>query len=153
MIHHCTVFRIDTGEIMSYSNFSVNDDPEAIASNYSVRLRTYGETGYGFVPVEANSETHYVVMMDETPVVAERPPIPYQIDSTTVTAGDGGYVTITGLHNPCELVIDNPDPTVETWRVTVEDGGFEFEADTPGVYTIEISRFPFLPARIEITAT
>lgn len=152
MINHCTVYRLDTGEIVGYSNFSVSDDPEDIANNYAVRVRMYGDSGYGYVPVEANAETHYITIMEGEPVVAVRPPVPYRIDRQTLTAGNGDYITITGLHNPCELVIDNPDPTVATWRATVEGGGFEFEAETPGLYTVEISRFPFIPAKIEIVA-
>lgn len=153
MINHCTVYRVETGEIMGYSTFSVSDDPEEIEKNFSVRVRMYGETGYGYVAAESDPAIHYVAIQGDTPVVTERLPVPYRIDRDTLTAGTGDYITITGLHNPCELVIDNPDPTVATWRATVSGGGFEFEAETAGLYTIEISRFPFLPATIEITAT
>lgn len=153
MIHYCTVFRTDTGEIVSSSNFSISDDEEAIANNYAVRVRMFGETGYGYVPVEANTETHYVVILDGVPVISDRPSIPYQVDRLTLTAGNGDYITITGLHNPCELIFDDPDPMVQTWTAVVEDGGFEFEADNPGVYTIEIKRFPFISAKIQVTAT
>lgn len=145
------IYRKETGEIVTDGGGIDFHDPIADIQ-IAAALAPWGDD-YGLFEAVGLQDDHYVVMMDETPVVVERPPIPYQIDSTTVPAGDGSYVTITGLHNPCELVIDNPDPTVETWRVTVEDGGFEFECDTPGVYTIDISRFPFLPARIEITAT
>jgi len=155
MIHHCTVYRVETGEIMSYSNFSLNDDPEAIARNYSVRVRTYGETGYGFVPIEANAETHYVVMMEETPVVAERPPlIVHTVDDRTTLVADGeDSIVLTGLPNPCEIIIDDPDPDVQTEVISVSGGGFVFMADDPGVYTVEVRRWPFLPFKIEFTAT
>lgn len=145
------IYRKETGEIVTTGGGIDFHDPIA-EIQIAAALAPWGE-GYGLFEAVGTSDAHYVVMLDETPVVVERPPIPCQFDRLTLTAGNGDFITITGLHNPCELVIDNPDPTVETWRVTVEDGGFEFEADTPGTYTIEISRFPFLPARIEITAT
>lgn len=153
MIFHCTVFNKETGEIVQYSYFDCPEYSDFIEKNYETRVGFFGSDSHNFIAEKPNNENQYVVVMDEKPVLVDRPAIPYQFDRTTLTAGTGDFVTITGLHNPCELVIDSTDQTVETWRVTVEDGGFEFEADTPGVYTIEISRFPFLPARIEITAT
>jgi hypothetical protein len=146
------IYRRSTGEIVSTGGGVDFRDPIADVQ-IAAALAPWGDDYGLFEATEGSQGTHYIVMLDEVPVAVERPPIPYQIDSTTVTAGDGSYITITGLHNPCELVIDDPDPTVETWRVTVEGGGFEFECETPGIYTVEISRFPFLPARIEITAT
>jgi hypothetical protein len=42
---------------------------------------------------------------------------------------------------------------VETTVTTVSGGGFVFIADDPGVYSVEVSRWPFLPFLIEFTAT
>lgn len=153
MIFHCTVFNKETGEIVQYSYFDCPEDSEFIDKNYQTRVGFFGSNTHSFIAEKPNNESQYVVMMEERPILVDRPSIPYQFDRTTLTAGTGDFITITGLHNPCELVIDDPDPTVETWRVTVDDGGFEFEADTPGVYTIEITHFPFIPAKIEIIAS
>jgi hypothetical protein len=153
MINHCSVYRKDTGEIVSYSYFSCPDDPDYIQANLNIRVAQYGEEDHAFVASESDPAIHYINLVGDTPSVVLRPPIPYVIDKTTLVAGTGDFVTITGLHNPCTIVVDDPDPAVATTTHVVEDGGFEFEPETPGVYIIEISRFPFLPATIEITAT
>jgi hypothetical protein len=151
MIYYATVYHKETGQIMQCSEFSCPEDQ--VEANYAARAMAFGESTHGVVRQRSDFDKHYVITLGGAEVIADRPPVPYQIDRTTVTAGTGDYITITGLHDPCELVIDDPDPTTETTVITVEGGGFEFEADVAGVYTVEIRRFPFLPAKIEITAT
>jgi hypothetical protein len=152
-LHFPAIFKKDTGEIVATGMFSCPED--YVEANFTARLDLYGASEHAVIDADpqADPDIHYVIMLDETYVLTPRPPIPYVIDKTEILADGQDYLTITGLHNPCTIVVDDPDPTVETVVHTVEDGGFEFEADTPGLYIIEISRFPFLPARIEITAT
>jgi hypothetical protein len=144
------IYTISTGEIKSIGSIGFMD--EFREQQVSSALSPWGED-HGLLEGAADPELHYVITFAETPTVMDRPPIPYVIDKTEILADGEDYLTITGLHNPCTIVIDDPDPTVETLVQTVEGGGFEFSADTPGLYIIEISRFPFLPTRIEITAT
>jgi hypothetical protein len=48
--------------------------------------------------------------------------------------------------------VDDSDPGVETQTFAVEGGGFVFSADDPGVYTVEVRRWPFVPFKVEFTA-
>lgn len=154
MIHYCTVFRTDTGEIVSYSNFSINDDPEAIAANYSVRARMYGETGYDYIPVESLPETQYVAMIDGEPELADKPILHVQIDKTEILADGEDIATLTGLPNPCTIIVDDDDPLTETSIVEVEGGGFTFSTEDPGPYSFEVrGRFPFLPWKTIVVAS
>lgn len=102
---------------------------------------------------DSDPETQYVQGLSETPTVIDRPNLQIRIDKTSIIAGGEDYLTLTGLPDPCQIIVDAPDPTVETTVTEVSGGGFEFEAATPGIYAIEIRRFPFLPFRIDIMAT
>lgn len=152
-MNYCTIYNKSTGEIVHSSDFSCGDDSEQIELNYSARLNFYGVETHAVLRIPANGQVQYVAFSGDEVLLMDKPQIPFDIDKTVITAGTGDFVTITGLHTPCEIVVDDPDPTVETIVHTVEGGTFEFEADTPGLYFIEISRFPFLPARLEISAT
>ena len=149
-VHYATVYKKDTGEIVQTGMFSC--DEEMVELNFSARAQFYGEETHGVLRAPADSRTQYVSVSGDEVILLDKPPIPYQIDKTTIAADGTDFLTISGLHSPCEIVVDDPDPTVDTVVHTVEGGSFEFEADTPGLYFIEISRFPFLPTRLEITA-
>lgn len=103
--------------------------------------------------VDSDANTQYVQVLSETPTIVDRPYLQISIDKTSIIAGGDDYLTLTGLPDPCEIIIDAPDPTVETTITEVSGGGFEFEATTPGLYTIEVRRFPFVPFRVDVTAT
>jgi hypothetical protein len=152
MKHHCSVYRIDTGEIVQYSNFTCQDDDDLVAKNYDYRLDEAGRSEHAILKQETDPVTQYVAAMGDQVLVIERPSIPYQIDKTFIMAGGEDFCTISGLHDPCEVVIDDPDPLVETVTVTVTGGAFEFSADTAGVYTIQIDKFPFLLMTLEVIA-
>lgn len=150
-IFSVTVYLKDTGEVRACTHHSCEQDfKETVIENIH---NAWGVSEHGVIDSESLPEKHYVGVVGGKPIVIDRPPIPYVIDKTTLVAGTGDFVTITGLHNPCTIVVDDPDPTVETATHVVTDGGFEFEPETPGVYIIEISKFPFLSATITITAT
>ena len=146
-----TVFLTSTGEVRACTGHSCDADFKSVILENI--LNFWGAEEYGIIEAESDPALHYIGFSGDVRARLDRPPVPYVIDKTTLVAGSGDFVTITGLHIPCTIVVDDPDPAVETATHTVEDGGFEFEPETPGVYIIEISRFPFLPATIEITAT
>jgi hypothetical protein len=150
-IFSATVFLISNGEVRACTHHSCDPDFKPVVLENI--LNFWGADEYGIIEADSDSTIHYIGTSGGSPARLDRPPVPYVIDKTTLVAGSGDFVTITGLHIPCTIVVDDPDPLVETATHTVEDGGFEFEPETPGVYVIEISHFPFLPARIEITAT
>src|SRR4051812_38302885 len=108
-IHYTTVYRKDTGQIVSTGYFSCED--EMVDINFAIRADQYGGRDHDVIDAQSDTAIHYVIVMGDRTIIAERPHIPYQVDKTTLTAGTGDYITITGLHNPCELVIDDPDPT------------------------------------------
>jgi hypothetical protein len=149
-IHHATIYKKSTGEIVEVGGFSCDED--FVDMNFAVRVDAYGGAEHDVIDSPADPEVHYVYIVGETASVIERPPIPYQIDKTTITADGVDFLTISGLHNPCDVIVDDPDPLVETSTITVTGGSFEFSAEDPGLYTIQISRFPFLPMTLEITA-
>ncbi len=143
-----TVYKIATGEIVTSTDHS--SDPafqETILNNI---LTYWGAEEHGIVTTAGQPATHYVVTLDELPTVVPRPDLVVNIDRTEVGAGE--FVTLTGMPNPCRVIIDAVDPTVETQTYDIEGGGFEFEPETPGLYTIEVHRFPFLAWKVEIVA-
>lgn len=145
------IYRKDTGEIVSTGGITFHD--EFRETQTAAALVPWGEDQYALAEFQGNPDVNYIGTIGGQIVLLDRPPVPYHVDKTTISAGGVDFATITGLHNPCEIVVDDPDPTVETTVYVVEDGGFEFAADVPGLYTIEVRHFPFVPMKLEITAT
>jgi hypothetical protein len=145
------IYRRATGEIVSNGSITFHD--EFRDNQISAALVPWGEDDYALGEFSGDPAANYIGTVGGETVLLERPPVPYQIDKTTIASGGTDFATITGLHNPCEIVVDDPDPTVETTVYVVEDGGFEFAADVPGLYTIEVRHFPFVPMKLEVTAT
>lgn len=152
-----TVYRRTTGEIESVTQHFCDGEHKALVLENI--HNQWGKESYGIVESDDDTEIiaadtllHYVTTIRGKPTIVGRPNISYEVDKTTIVADGIDYLTLTDLHDPCEIVIDDPDPTVETSVHVVTGGGFEFSADTPGLYTIEIRYFPFLPMTLEITA-
>ena len=147
-----TVYRKETGEIVCSGMFSGGE--EWVEQTLEVSLFPWNDGNHAIFKVKSDKEIHYVATMDGQPILAERPDLVVFVenDKTTIQADGLDETTLTGLPDPCEIIIDDPDPTVETQRIEVTGGGFVFAAETPGVYTIEVIRFPFLPWKVEITA-
>lgn len=146
-----SVFLIETGEIVSRATYSHGDE----GPGYQLDgLRSaWPEETHGIVTPDADPARHYVGTLGGEAVILDRPAMPAQTDKATVAADGVDELTLTGLPDPCEIVIDEPDPNVETTTVTVTGGGFVFTADDPGVYTVQVTRFPFLPFTVQVTAT
>lgn len=150
-----TVFRSATGEVVSSTRHTSDGDEDFKALVIANILAAWGD-GHGVTEGDANPiDEHYVQFLDETAIVVRKPDLIVHVEDekTTIEAGGEDFTTLTGLPDPCTIIIDDPDPGVATQEIDVAGGGFIFEADDPGVYTIEIRRFPFLPYKIEITAT
>lgn len=150
-----TVFKTATGEVVSSTRHTSDGDENFKALVIANILTTWGD-GYGVAEGDANpTDEFYVQFLDETAIIVRKPDLIVHVedDKTTIESGGEDYTTLTGLPDPCTIIIDDPDPGVATQEIEVTGGGFIFEADDPGVYTIEIRRFPFLPFRMEITAT
>lgn len=143
------IYEIATGEIKSRGGIDFYEGAEE--SQVAAALAPWGADNHGLLVQDGDPDKSYVYVVGGVPTVDVRPPIPYQIDKTTITAGGTDFLTISGLHNPCDVIVDAPDPLVETTITTVTGGSFEFAAEDPGLYTIEISRFPFIPMKLEIT--
>ena len=152
MITDVTIYKKDTGEIVQSSSFMCPDDPELIRLNVKGRLDVFGEETHASLLIPSDPERQYVAMMGDESVLINRPTIPYHIDKTVIFAGGSDIATITGLHDPCDIVIDDPDPLVETITTTISGGGFEFSAENAGIYTIQISKFPFVLMTLQIIA-
>lgn len=152
MITDIIIYQIDTGEIKAPGGIQFEPEADIRQSQILSALRPWGEQTHALLIGAGSSDLHYVGLLGEQPVLLDRPPIPYQISKTSLTVDGEDFLTISGLHDPCNVVIDDPDPLVETISETVTGGSFEFAAETPGVYTIQITKFPFLPLTLEITA-
>lgn len=149
---HYTLYKPSTGEIIAPLEVYGNPDEDHIQveANCAAHAPDCAPVqGYG------NQSTHYVVNVGDEMVIADRPPLFVEIqDGETTLQADGiDTITLTGLPNPCEVIIDAPDPDVETTVTEVTGGGFIFSADDPGVYTVEVRRWPFRPFLVEFTAT
>lgn len=142
------IYHIGTGEIVSTGGIQFLD--EFKEQQVSAAVAPWGAADHALIEAEAMTNSHYVITLDGSPILADRPPIPYRIDKAAVVVGTEDFATISGLHDPCEVVIDDPDPLVETMTVTVTGGSFEFSAETVGIYTIQIKKFPFLDLSLEI---
>jgi hypothetical protein len=145
-----TLYYASSGEIITSGIIGGSADMKDLQIAANIAL--FGDDCVA-MEVDSDPKTQYVQVLSETPTVVDRPNLQVGIDKTSIIAGGDDYLTLTGLPDPCEIIIDAPDPTVETMITEVSGGGFEFEAATPGIYTIEVRRFPFLPLKIEVTAT
>ncbi len=148
-----TIYRKDTGEIATtiYIGGSADLEPIQVAAN----VEQWGADDYAAVIGDSDGAIHYIAILDDQAVIADRPEliVTTEDDRTTLQADGIDTITLTGLPDPCEIIVDDPDPGVETQSFIVDGGGFVFSVDDPGVYTIEVRRWPFLPFKIEFTAT
>jgi hypothetical protein len=146
------IYEISTGMIKSTGGIGFIEEhrDEQVAA----ALAPWGSDSHALFEGEADLERHYIPILDGEPVKADRPELIVRTedDKTTLLADGADTIVLTGLPDPCEIIIDDPDPDVETTAQTVNGGGFIFVADDPGVYSIEVRRWPFLPFLIELTA-
>lgn len=145
------IYAVDTGEIKSTGGIDFYEGFEEL--QMAAAAAPWGAETHAVAMGDGTPEGHYVATLDGVRVVAERSPLIVEVDKTTLVADGIDSITLTGLPDPCDIVIDDPDPLVETSEETVTGGGFVFVADDPGVYTVEVRRWPFLPFKIEFTAT
>ena len=145
------IYRKSTGEIISTGGVQFEDGHRD--AQIAAALAPWGDD-YAITEGVGNADLDYIAIIDEQAIVAERSPLIVYTEGNKVTlAADGeDSIVLTGLPNPCEIIIDDPDPDVETEIISVSGGGFVFMADDPGVYTVEVRRWPFLPFKIEFTA-
>lgn len=85
-----------------------------------------------------DDQTQYIVNGE----FATRPEV--SISKTEIVA-DGVDVAVIDLGEPFVVVVNG-----ETYEI--EDGSLEFSTDMPGVYTLEIDHFPYMPFKQEVTA-
>ena len=151
-VYYPTIYKKGTGEIVQTGMISC--EPDFIDMQFAARLDYYGGTTHDVVDAPADAAIHYVAVLDEQEIITERPElfVRSEGDKRTLQADGIDTIVLTGLPDPCEIIIDDPDPDVETAIHTVEGGGFVFIADDPGVYSVEVRRWPFLPFLIEFTA-
>lgn len=153
MITPIAIYDLQTGEIKSTGGLLFDPDLKDVQINAALAPWGGFEVCGLYEGTEtASPETQYISILDDAAVITERPPLVVEVDTTTLTADGIDSITLTGLPDPCEIVIDAPDPLVETTTTAVTGGGFIFTADDPGVYTVEVHRWPFVPFKIEFTA-
>lgn len=152
MMHHVTIYRKDTGEIVQYSAFSCEDgDYVHEADNINARLDFFGHETHAIIAEPCDRFSEYVVSTSNGPIFAPRPTLRLNVSKTTIVANGVDSSTIKGLPSPCEIIQDPGDP--EEQKITVTGGAFIFTAENPGTYHFRIEWFPFLPLDLEFTAT
>ena len=147
---HFTVYRLDTGEVVSVQAMAFA--PEHRQLYLDAALVPWGGDAHGILEAYADPARHYVAVLGGVPRVEDRPDLVVSLDTAEITADGVDAATLTGLPDPCTVVIDADDPTVETTVTEVGGGGFVVTASDPGTYAVEVRRFPFMPFRVEITA-
>jgi len=80
------------------------------------------------------------------PVVADKQPLPYTVDKTTVVADGVDIVTISGLPDSAEVEVSGAVATPTA-------GVVELTFASPGDYTVQMRAFPYLDAEVTIHAT
>lgn len=152
MASQFAVYRTDTGEIVSVNDMHFAEEHRQLYLDAA--LGAWGSEAHGILEAEgAGPATHFVATLGEVPTLQDRPPLVVTLDKVTIVADGVDEATLTGLPDPCEIVIDADDPTVETTVAEVAGGGFVFTATDPGTYVVEVRRFPFIPFRATIEAT
>jgi len=146
-----TIYRLDSGEIVSAPTVVFPEDHRQAYRDAA--LAPWGAEEHAVVEAPSTPALHYVGTLGGEPAVLDRPAMQVQVSKLSIAAGGTDEAVLTGLPDPCSVVIDAPDPLVETTVQEVAGGGFVFAAADPGTYTVEVRYFPFLPYEVEITAT
>ena len=94
-----------------------------------------------------NPLTHRMIYRNEEFEIEAIRNDPSSIDKTSITANEIDTATISGIHNPSLVIIDD-----ETFY-TVTDGIFNFSIDTPGIYSIKIVNSEYLEKEYTINAS
>jgi hypothetical protein len=146
------IYKEDSGEIVSRVDVGIID--EFRDAQIAAMIAPWGE-GHAALEADGTPETHYITTLGEEKRSIPCPPLTVTIEDykTSLLADGMDSITLTGLPDPCEVIIDDPDLDIETTVTEVTGGGFIFTAEDPGVYTVEIRRWPFLPFLVEFTAT
>lgn len=94
-----------------------------------------------------NPQTHRMICRNGEFEISAIRNDPSSIDKTSITANEIDTATISDIHNPSFVIID--DETI----YTVNDGIFNFSVDTPGIYTIKIVNSEYLEKEYTINAS
>src|SRR5688572_21612167 len=133
-----SIYRADNGEIVATGTILFH--PEFREQQIAAYLAPwqFAAQPHALIEQQADPATQYIQVLDGIAEAVDKPELVVDIDKTEILADDEDFATLTGLPDPCEIIIDDPDPTVETTTTQVFGGGFEFAAATPGIYTIEV---------------
>lgn len=99
------------------------------------------QEGESWVGGHSDDLIHYV----DGGLIVNRPTMPCTIDKPQILADGNDLATISGLPEPCTVSFKG-----EEYEVT--DGSFSFTANIPGIFTVEIEAFPYLPATFTVEA-
>ena len=82
--------------------------------------------------------------------VTDKPSIGAVISAVTAPADGVSSITISGLPNPTSAAISGPGVSS---AITVTDGSLVLTFDTPGEYTVKLTKLNYLPTEYAINAT
>lgn len=117
----------------------------------SSALSYQAETGYGIIVDTAgvSSDDSHIV----SGAVLAKNPQSVTVSKTSMTADGSDSVVFGSITNPSSCVIEVPVDAVGIAPFTITDGTLTFKTFVPGVYTITIDYFPYLPFVQTITAS
>jgi len=135
------VYNVITGEITS-----VRDVPESMMSIQAQEGQSYLELGDYKLSDEfdVRMDDYVDTTMGVSRIVC-KPEITSSFDKVVIQADDVDTATINDLPDDCQV-------TIEGDTYTVTDNTFELTVPLPGIYTITIEKFPFIPKEVQIEA-
>jgi len=122
------IYEIATGRVSGARRTSL---PEFLPAQYP------DESEYDLLEGGGSSKTSYVDISTNPCTIQTKATLSADFDSLTVTAAGSSYVTLATLPIPCTVYVDNV-------AIVVDDGSFEFDADSVGEYKIRVDEVTFL---------
>jgi hypothetical protein len=127
------IYEINTGKIIR-----VNDIPESMKNKQVQEGEAYIEENSYYLDTE-----YYIDISSEFPIVACKSEIETVFDKNIIIANDIDTATIKKLPDDCIIKINDIS-------YNVIDNIFQLTVTLPGIYNIEIIKFPFLTKEVQI---
>jgi hypothetical protein len=133
----------DAGQISASTKIY---DPEHY-KDYSARLDAMG---HKHVAVKGMVPHHHEMVFVRNGEIVARPALPAKLSKSVIKADDKDTAELTGLPNPCRVVVSAAGMTLEDQMVT--DGGICITSQVPTTYTILVYAFPYKRASFTVEA-
>lgn len=111
------------------------------------------QTGYVNIPYVEDSgiprvldpALFYIDIAGEDKYLAQRPPLPIELEEYTVQADGVDEIVFNNLPDPCSILLDGVPTTVTGGELTIA-------SDMPAEYVIQFRAFPYQDKTVKVTA-